>query len=268
MYQAEHKQKELNMQKHSIIVLALLVFSLAGCSSTPKEDSILNTEMSSMTAQELFDDAKSAMRVDNFARAIELLEEIDTRYPFGRISEQAKLELIYAYFKKADYESGQAIADRFIRQFPKHPKIDYVYYMKGVMHYQGEVGLFKEIFNADISKRDTSNIKLAFDNFKALVEVYPESEYAPDARKRMIQIRNLLADYELHVARYYMQRDSYIGAANRAKYIVENFPKTPAVPSALEILVNSYKILELPEISEEYRKVLLLNYPDYKLAEF
>ncbi|ACV26500.1 outer membrane assembly lipoprotein YfiO [Kangiella koreensis DSM 16069] len=268
MYQAEHKQKELNMQKHSIIVLALLVFSFAGCSSTPKEPDLNKTKVESMAAQELFDGAKRSMRNGNYVRATELLEEIDTRYPFGRISEQAKLELIYAYFKRADYESGQALADRFLRQHPQHENADYVYYMKGVMHYEQEVGTFKEVFSADIEKRDTSNIKAAFDNFKALVEVYPESEYAPDARKRMIQIRNLLADYELHVARYYMQRDSYIGAANRAKYIVENFPKTPAVPSALEILINSYKILELPEISEEYRKVLLLNYPDYKLAEF
>lgn len=268
MYQAEHKQKELNMQKHSIIVLALLVFSLAGCSSTPTEDSLNTTKIESMAAQELFDGAKRSMSNGNYLRATELLEEIDTRYPFGRISEQAKLELIYAYFKSADYESGQALADRFLRQHPQHENADYVYYMKGVMHYEQEVGTFKEVLTADIEKRDTTNIKAAFDNFKALVEVYPESEYAPDARKRMIQIRNLLADHELHVARYYMQRDSYIGAANRAKYLVENFPKTPAVPHALEILVNSYKLLELPEISEEYRKVLLLNYPDYKLAEF
>lgn len=256
------------MQKNSIIVLALLVFALAGCSSTPKEPNLKNTKVGSMTAQELFDGAKSSMSGGNYVRATELLEEIDTRYPFGRISEQAKLELIYAYFKRADYESGQALADRFLRQHPQHDNADYVYYMKGVMHYEQEVGAFKEVFAADIEKRDTSNLKAAFDNLKALVEVYPESKYAPDARLRMVQIRNLLADYELHVARYYMQRDTYIAAANRAKYIVENFPKTPAVPSALEILVNSYKILELPEIAEEYRKVLLLNYPDYKLAEF
>ncbi|MCW9028126.1 MAG: outer membrane protein assembly factor BamD, partial [Kangiella sp.] len=234
------------MQKNSIIVLALLVLALAGCSSTPKEPNLKNSKVGSMTAQELFDGAKSSMSGGNYVRATELLEEIDTRYPFGRISEQAKLELIYAYFKRADYESGQALADRFLRQHPQHDNADYVYYMKGVMHYEQEVGAFKEVFAADIEKRDTSNLKAAFDNLKALVEVYPESKYAPDARLRMVQIRNLLADYELHVARYYMQRDTYIAAANRAKYIVENFPKTPAVPSALEILVNSYKILELP----------------------
>ena len=256
------------MQKHSILIIALLLVSLTGCSSTPKNDIPKNTNISKMSAQELFDGAKNSMRSSNFTRAIELLEEIDTRYPFGRTSEQAKLELIYAYFKKADYESGQALADRFLRQHPQHENADYVYYMKGVMHYEQEVGAFKEVFTADIETRDTTNIKAAFDNFKALVEVYPESKYAPDARQRMIQIRNLLANYELHVARYYMKRDTYIAAANRAKYIVENFPKTPAVPGALEILINSYKILELPEIAEEYRKVLLLNYPDYKLAEF
>lgn len=256
------------MQKHSIIILALFVFTLAGCSSAPKEPNLNTTKVESMTAQELFDGAKRSMRASNYMRAIELLEEIDTRYPFGRISEQAKLELMYAYFKKGDYESGQALADRFLRQHPQHENADYAYYMKGVMHYEQEVGSFKEFFTADIEKRDTTNIKAAFDNYKTLVEVYPESKYAPDARQRMVQIRNLLADYELHVARYYMKRDTYIAAANRAKYIVENFPKTPAIPSALEILINSYKILELPEIAEEYRKTLLLNYPDHKLADY
>ena len=256
------------MQKIVLVSLASLMLVLAGCSSTPEKDELEEeTKLEVMTAQQLFDRAKTSLRSGNYTRAIEMLEEIDTRYPFGSISEQAKMDLLYAYFKKADYEAGQALADRFLRQHPQHENADYVYYMKGVMHYESEVGLFKQTFQADLETRDTTNLEAAFDNFKALVEVYPESKYAPDARKRMIQIRNLLAENQLHIARYYMERDIDIGAANRAKYIVENFPQTPAVPYALDMLIKAYNILELPELAEQYRKVLLLNYPDYDFAD-
>ncbi|WP_223669096.1 outer membrane protein assembly factor BamD [Kangiella shandongensis] len=256
------------MQKNILVILAGILFTLAGCSSTPDKDTDLeDTKLEVMTAQQLFDRAKSATLSGNYTRAVELLEEIDTRYPFGSISEQAKLDLIYAYFKKADYEAGQALADRFLRQHPQHENADYVYYMKGVMHFESEVGFFKETFQADLETRDTTNLEAAFDNFRALVEVYPKSKYAPDARKRMIQIRNLLAENQLHIAQFYMERDTYVAAANRAKYIVENYPQTPAVPYALDMLVKAYNILELPELAEQYRKTLLLNYPDYDFAD-
>lgn len=254
------------MQKHLLILVAILGLGLSGCSTTPDEDK--KTEVESLTAQELTTKAKSALNGGNYTRAIELLEEIDTRYPFGRISEQVKLDLIFAYFKKGDFDQGQTQADRFIRQHPQHKSLDYVYYMKGVMYFEQEKGLFKDLLNAEIHTRDTSNLKAAFDSFKSLVQVYPESQYAPDGRQRMIQLKNLLAKHELHIAKFYMNRDSYVGAANRAKYIVEAFPKSSAVPQALEILVHSYKLLNIPELAEQYRRVLLLNYPDYDLAEY
>lgn len=253
------------MQKQLIILIATLGIVLSGCSSTPDEED--RSEIESLTAQQLTTQAKSALNGGNYARAIELLEEIDTRYPFGRISEQVKLDLIFAYFKKGEYESGQTQADRFIRQHPQHKSLDYVYYMKGVMYFEQERGFFKDLLSADLHKRDTSNLKAAFESFKSLVQVFPDSQYAPDARQRMIQIKNLLAQHELHIAKFYMERDSYIGAANRAKYIVEAYPKSNAVAPALEILINAYRILEIPELAEQYRRVLLLNYPDYQLNE-
>lgn len=255
------------MQKTVLVILASLLLVLAGCSSTPEKDEFEETKLEVLTAQELFDRAKASLRDGNYTRAIESLEEIDTRYPFGSISEQAKMDLIYAYFKKSDYDAGQALADRFLRQYPQHENADYVYYMKGVMHYEQEVGFFKDTFQADIETRDTANLEASFDNFKALVEVYPNSKYAPDARQRMIQLRNLLAENQLHIAQYYMERDIFIAAANRAKYIVENYPKTPVIPNALDMLVKTYNLLELPEIAEQYRRVLLLNYPDYEIVD-
>lgn len=255
------------MQKTLLILVAALGLTLAGCSTT-EEKIDEKTDIEALNAQELQDSATRALKNGNYTRAVQVLEEIDTRYPFGRISEATKLQLIYAYFKKGEYESGQTLADRFIRQHPQHDRIDYVFNLKGIMYYEQEIGFFKEVFNADIHTRDTTNLKAAFDSFKTLVEVYPESKYAPDARQRMIHLRNLLAESQLHAAKFYMERDSYVGAANRAKYIVESFPKTPAVAPALEILINCYKFLELPELAEQYRRVLLLNYPDYNLADF
>ena len=255
------------MQKTLLILVATLSLALTGCSTT-EEQINEKTEIEALNAQELQDSATRALKNGNFSRAVQVLEEIDTRYPYGAISEATKLQLIYAYFKSGDYESGQTLADRFIRQHPQHDRIDYVFHLKGLMYYEQELGFFKEVFNADIHTRDTTNLKAAFDNFKTLVEVYPESKHAPDARQYMIEIRNLLAENQLHAAKFYMERDSYIGAANRAKYIVESFPQTPAVAPALEILVNCYKLLEIPELAEQYRRVLLLNYPDYNLADF
>ncbi|NVJ67057.1 MAG: outer membrane protein assembly factor BamD [Gammaproteobacteria bacterium] len=254
------------MQKQLLLILAAAGLFLVGCSSTP--DAEQKTEVESLTAQELTTKAKASLNSGNYTRAIELLEEIDTRYPFGKISEQVKLDLIFAYFKKGEYDRGQTQADRFIRQHPQHNSLDYVYYMKGLMYYEQERGFIKDLLSADIHKRDTSNLKAAFSSFRSLVQVYPDSQYAPDARQRMIQVKNLLAQHELHIAKFYMERDSYVGAANRAKYIVEAYPKATVVPQALEILINSYKLLDIPELAEQYRRVLLLNYPNYSLNEF
>ncbi len=244
------------------LAIGLIAASLlTGCAGSKKQEDI---ELQQQNAQELYDSAKTALRTGNYPSAIKKLEALDSRFPFGPYSQQAQMDLIYAYFKSNDADSALALADRFIRQNPRHPNLDYVYYMRGLVNYGEEVGLLRDALAADLSERDNSNARQSFKDFSELVSLFPQSKYAEDARLRMVHLRNRLADYELHVARYYMQRQSYMGAVNRAKYVVEHFPKTPAVPDALNLMISAYDLLDLPELAEESRRVLKLNFPDYR----
>jgi len=240
----------------------ILISVLAACSST-EEDVTGASKMNN--AFRLFEKSQLSMHSGNYRSAVEYLERLDSLYPFGAYSHQSQLNLIYSYYKLSDYASGIASAERFIRQNPRHTDLDYAYYMKGLINFSSETGFGKELFSAPLSERDAGAARQSFDDFAELIRLFPNSKYAKDAQKRMIYLRNRLADYELHVANYYMQREAYLAAANRAKYVVDHYPKTPAVPKALEMMMISYNLLDLPELSENSRRVLLLNYPDYKI---
>ncbi|PCJ46682.1 MAG: outer membrane protein assembly factor BamD [Gammaproteobacteria bacterium] len=248
------------MQMPRIIVI-LLFTSLAACSSGPTTDYQTYPELN---ARQLYDTALASMKSGNYGSAIQRLEALDLRYPFGAYSQQSQLDLIFAYYKRGDDESAISTADRYIRQNPRHPNVDYAYYMKGLVNFNSEIGFFQEVFATKLSERDASSARQAFENFAELMRRYPESIYAPDARQRMIFLRNRLADYEIHVARYYMTRDAFLAAANRAKYVVEHYPKTPAVADALDIMVSAYEILELDTLASDAKKVLQHNYPNFE----
>ena len=248
------------MQLPRIFVI-LLFTGLAACSSGPSTEYQTYPELN---ARELYESALTSMKQGNYGSAIRRLEALDLRYPFGAYSQQSQLDLIYAYYKRGDNESAISTADRFIRQNPRHVNVDYAYYMKGLVNFNSEVGFFQEIFAAKLSERDASSARQAFEDFAELMRRYPESNYAADARQRMIFLRNRLADYEIHVARYYMTRDAFLAAANRAKYVVEHYPKTPAVADALNIMATAYDILELTDLAADARTVLKHNFPDYE----
>ena len=243
------------------IWIILGVISLAACAG---QEGQLGEAKRMNSAFKLYEKAQYSMRSRNFRSAISYLERLDSLYPFGAYSHQAQLDLIYSYYKLGDYASGIASADRFIRQNPRHKDLEYAYYMKGIINYSSETGVGKDLFSAPLAERDASTVRQAFDDFAELVRLFPESKYARDARQRMIYLRNRLADYELHVANYYLQRDAFLAAANRAKYVVDHYPKTPAVPRALKMMMTAYNLLELPDLEEHTRKVLLLNYPDFE----
>lgn len=247
------------------LCFVLSVGLLAGCSSNPK-DQHLET-FHGKTAQQLFEGALTNIRGHNYRLAIQKLEAIDARFPFGPYAEQAQLYLIFAYYKNRDSASAIAQADRFIRQHPRHPNVDYAYYMKGKINFTAEVGFFQEAFAAGLDQRDAATARQAFQDFAELLKRFPNSKYANDARKRMIFLRDRLAAYELHVARLYMQRKAYLAAANRAKYVVEHYPQTKAMPDALALLVSAYQLLGLKDEAEHARLTLKFNYPDYSMAE-
>ena len=215
------------------------------------------------SARRLYDTAKADLGRGAFEEAIEYYEKLEVRYPFGPLAMQGQLDLIYAYYKFDQPASAIAAADRFIKLHPRHPNVDYAYYIKGLVQFVGGRSLLDRFVTKDLSEHDASVALRAFRAFEELVQRFPESRYVDDSRQRMQYLKNLLAMHEIHVARFYMKRGVWLAAANRARYVVENYQRTPAVSDALAILTISYREMGLDDLSTDAARVLRLNYPDY-----
>lgn len=238
------------------VLITLCSLILVACSSTPTKEA---------TEQELYEDAKRAIKIRSFQQATIALEELESRYPFGKYAEQAQLDLIYARYSGLDLEGAKLAADRFIRLHPQSPSVDYAYYVRGIANYYMDGGVASQYFPmVDISSRDPGHMRLSFKDFSELLMRFPESAYAADAQQRMIDIRNRLAAYELHAARYYIKRQAYLAAVNRAAYVVKSFPDTPSVEEALNMMVSIYGKLNLSAQRDEALAVLKLNYASGK----
>jgi len=247
------------------VLSTLVLFSLLSACSWFGGDKAVTPDV---PEQQLYDEALSALEADNFGLAIEKLQLLEARYPFGRYSEQAQLELIYAYFRNYEPESARAAADRFIRLHPNHDNIDYAYYLKGLTAFEEDRSFFEKYLPIDVSQRDPGAALESFESFSILLNRYPQSEYAPDAQKRMQYLKNRLATHEIHVASYYMRRQAWVAAANRGRYVVENLQETPAVPDALAIMAEAYTELGMQDLANNALEVLRLNYPDYEIRPF
>lgn len=245
-------------------MILVLAMGLAGCSSS--DDNAID-EIPDRSAQSLFTDAREALDNNLYQRAIQLLSAIDTRYPYGPISHQVQIDLIYAYYKSGNAAQGTALADRFLRLNPTHPNIDYVYYMRALINLSTETNLFQNLAGIERSDRDPTASRDAFNDFKIILTDHPQSKYAADARMRMIEIKSRLAKYELSVAKFYLKREAYASAANRGRYIVEYYSPSAEVEQALEIMVVCYEKLGLVELKNNARQVLAANYPDNSLID-
>lgn len=236
--------------------IALLLVIVPGCRKD-KEAEI------DQPAAEMYEDAKRYLNGKNWSRAISEYRHLSTRYPFGRYTEQAQLELAYAYHKGGRPEAALSTADRFIRTYPTHPNVDYAYYLRGLTNYDQRVGFMERMMPSRVRDRDQTAARESFRDFDELIRRFPDSRYAPDARQRMVFLRNNLSFYELDVARYYLRRKAYVASANRARYALETYPGTPETADALKILHISYTEMGLPELAEDTMKVMVLNYPDH-----
>lgn len=243
--------------KHSLALIALLW--LSGCSIFGAPTEIDETK--GWPVQRIYSEAEDLMKSRDYDKAIKYFQVLESRYPHGRYATQAQLELIYAYFKKNDPASCIAAADRFIKLHPNHPNIDYAYYMKGMANFN-ERGIVEKLTEQQISDRDPKSLHESFLSFKDLVTRYPDSRYAKDATLRMTYLVNTLANHELHVARYYMKRTAYVAALNRAKYVLEYYPDSPAIEEALVIMISAYDALGMDDLKQDTLRVLQANYPD------
>jgi len=253
------------MEKISIkVLLTALSLSLVGCSSS---DDVKIDNVPNKSAQTLFSDARKALDDGLFQKAIQLLSAIDSRFPFGPISHQVQIDLIYAYYKSGNADQGIALAERFLKLNPTHPNVDYVYYMKALINLSTEENLFQDLVGIDRSDRDPTASRNAFNDFKKIITDYPESKYAADARKRMIDIKERLARYELSVARFYLKRDAWASAANRSRYIIEYYSPSEYIEEALEIMIECYDKLQLEDLKNNAKQVLAANFPNNRLVQ-
>ena len=251
------------MEKVTIKIMCLaLVLAITGCSGTNEKDI---QKVPDKSAQALFSDARQSLDNGLYQKAIQILSAIDSRFPYGPISHQVQLDLIYAYYKSGNAAQGLALTDRFLRLNPSNANIDYVYYMRALINVATQENLFQNLAGIDRSDRDPTAARDAFKDLKTLLEKYPESKYAADSRQRMIAIKSRLAKYELSVARYYLKREAYVSSANRGKYIVELFSPSAETEEALEIMIFCYEKLGLTDLQVNANQVLAANYPNNPL---
>lgn len=210
--------------------------------------------------EDLYRQAKEKLDAGNYVRAVELYQALESRYPFGRYGPQVLLEMAYAHYKQGDAESGLAAIERFIKLYPTHERLDYTYYLRGLIHTSQGMGFVERYFPIDLAKRDVSPLADAYQDFVALLEKFPDSEYGKEAEQRKIALFNWMAMHELHVAQFYLQRGAYLAAANRASYIVENYPGTSAIPFALKVMERAYRQMALDDLADQAAKTYALNF--------
>jgi outer membrane protein assembly factor BamD len=238
-----------------VLLIAISVGLLAtGCRSHRGDDAKSGPEV-------IYARAQKAIRNSSYAEAIKQLEALQSRFPFSEPARQAQLDLIYAYYKARQTDPAIDAADTFIRENPTNPRVDYAYYMKGLVYFERQSNWLERRFHVDLSQRPPVNARKSFEALQQLLEKYPQSQYVADARQRMVFLRNRLADFELHVALYYMRRGAYVGAINRAKYCVENYDGAPAVKGSLKVLVDAYRDLHMTDLASNAERVYADNFP-------
>ena len=238
--------------------LALLLiaagFSLSGCKTRGNKDAPMTDPAV------VYERAHKALMQTDYPQAIRIYEALMARYPFAAESRQSHLDVIYAYYRAGEAESAIDSADTFIAENPTHPRVDYAWYLKGLVDFERMPNFMERWFRVDLSKRPPTQARRSFLSFSTVVEQYPNSEYAHDARRRMVYLRNRLAEYEIAVAKYYVGRGAYVAAAQRAKVAIEEFDGAPAVREALEIMVYCYDQMGLKELAAQTRQMYRNNY--------
>ena len=242
--------------------ISLLIASLAGCNSNSKDD-----RYNAMSAEQIYAQGTKHIDKKRYTEAVEDFEALESRYPFGEYADKAQFGALYALYENEDYPAALPAIERFLRMYPRHPHVDYAYYMKGLVHFSESLGLFGKYLPTERAERDPTSAKKALQAFEILTTHYPHSIYLNDAKLRMVYLRNLLAKHELAAARFYMKKGAYLSAANRANTVITEFDRTASMPEALGIMIKAYRQLELYTLADDAYAVLVLNYPQSPLVD-
>ena len=246
------------MRSLAVIAALFLAALLGGCGLLPE----VKDETVGWSANKLYTEAKEAMNEGSYEKAVKYFEKLESRYPYGRFAQQAQIDMAYSYWKDKEVASALAACDRFIKLHPNHPNVDYVYYLKGLVNFNEDLGLLGQISQQDMTERDPKGARESFEAFRELVNKFPDSKYTPDAVLRMKYLVNALVSLEVHVARYYMKRGAYLAAINRAQYAVKTYPDAPATEEALFIMVKAYDQLGMNDLRDDAERVMRKNFPN------
>ena len=242
-----------------LIGVTFLAGFISACStsSTDPADAYKNE-----SAHQIYTKGKKDLQNKDYTEATKRFEALDIQYPYGDETEKSQLYIIYSYYMKEDYILAATAADRFIRNHPTNPEVDYAYYMRGVSNYYQNMGLLERLLIVDLATRDLSQIQKSYNDFNELITRFPNSRYSASANQYMVFLRNVMADHQLHVAQYYYNRQAYVAAANRATNLVSHYQGAPSVPAGLEIMAKSYRKLGLKNMENDTLSVIKQNYPD------
>lgn len=237
-----------------ILLAAAACATLAGCGRGAEQDEL-------SAADVLYDSGHAALEAGDFRKALRFLGALKARFPFNPQTRQAQLEIIYCHYRLNDQDSAVEAAREFERENPRHPNVDYAIYMRGLALFARQPGRFGRLFRMDYSRRPILTAGESFDAFTQLVTRYPESEHAPDARRRMVFLRNRMARYENHVADYYLRRGAWVAAAGRARFAVENYRGSPEIAESLKIMARAYRNIGMNDLANDAERALAANFP-------
>ena len=250
-------------KKLSVVAATVVLLGLSGCGLfSEKAD-----ETKGWSASKLYSEASEELEGQHYERAIQLYERLESSYPFGTYAQQAQMNIAYAYYKSQDQAQALAAVERFIKLHPNHANVDYMYYLRGLINFNDQIGFLNFVYEQDATERDPKATREAYAAFKELVTKFPNSKYTPDSLDRMRYLLNAMASYEVHVARYYYRRGAYLAAANRAMGIMNDFRDTPVIEEALFIMIRSYDKLGMTELKNDTERVFKLNYPNSKFLD-
>jgi outer membrane protein assembly factor BamD len=249
----------------SVTALAalLLAATLAGCGFFGGGD---KNERKDWTAEQFYAAAKEQLDNSNWDASIKLYEQLESKYPFGRYAQQAQIEIAYAYYKQGETAQAISALDKFVKLHPNHANLDYALYLRALVNFKEDLGPLGKVIRQDLADRDPKAARESFEGFKDLVNRFPDSRYSSDARERMAYLVEALARHEIHVARYYLSRNAPLAAANRAQDSITRFPNSPTHREALDIMIDAYDKMGMPELRDDARKVLAKNFPDDRMA--
>ena len=240
-------------------ILLALVALLSACGRWGKREDPLET----LPLEQLYMQAKGSLEKGNVSRAQRVYQRLIARFPYGPYSEQAQIELAYAYFKGNKPEDATSVVNRFIRTYPAHPKVDYVYYLRGLINFDRHEGMVIRMARLDPTQREQVSLQQSFNDFNDLIQRFPDSRYAAAARAKMVHLRNKMARHDLNVAVFYLERRAWVAAANRSRHLIEQYPQNIYSADALAVLSESYARLQQDTLARDARRVLETNFPDH-----